>query len=109
MMSQSVSLDLFEYICSGKIIFEKAFAKLLKDWLDCYDRPLVKCFYSIFSNFGTFDSPNLNVVYLKMGAQMFVCLSVGNWRVNGYPNSYTDLDKILHAHPHLSKEVLVQF
>jgi len=34
---------------------------------------------------------------------MFVCLSVGMW-ANGNPNPYTDLDEILHAHPHLSKE-----
>jgi len=26
------------------------------------------------------------------------------WRDNGNPNPYTDLDKIFHAHPHLSKE-----
>jgi len=35
---------------------------------------------------------------------MFVCLSVGMWRVNGNPNPCTDLDEIFHAHPHLSKE-----
>jgi len=35
---------------------------------------------------------------------MFVCLSVGMWSANGNPNPYTDLDEILHAHPHLSKE-----
>jgi len=38
---------------------------------------------------------------------MFVCLSVGMWRANGNPNPCTNLDEILHAHPHLSK-VLVQ-
>jgi len=26
------------------------------------------------------------------------------WRANGNPNPCTDLDEILHAHPHLSKE-----
>jgi len=26
------------------------------------------------------------------------------WRANGNPNPCTDLDKILRAHPHLSKE-----
>jgi len=35
---------------------------------------------------------------------MFVCLSVGMWRANGNPNPCTDLDDILHTHPHLSKE-----
>jgi len=35
---------------------------------------------------------------------MFVCLSVGMWRVNGNPNPYTDLDEIFYAHPHLSME-----
>jgi len=35
---------------------------------------------------------------------MFVCLSVGMWRANGNPNPCTDLDKILHEYPHLSKE-----
>jgi len=35
-----------------------------------------------------------------MGVQMFV----GMWRANGNPNSSTDLDEILYAHPHLSKE-----
>jgi len=33
-----------------------------------------------------------------------VCLFVGTWRANGNPNPYTDLDEILHPHPHLSKE-----
>jgi len=31
-------------------------------------------------------------------------LSVGRWRANGNPNPCTNLDEILHAHPHLSKE-----
>jgi len=35
---------------------------------------------------------------------LFACLSVGMWRANGNPNHHTDLDKILHAHPRLSKE-----
>jgi len=35
---------------------------------------------------------------------MFVCLSVGMRRGNGNPNPCTDLDEILHTHPHLSKE-----
>jgi len=36
---------------------------------------------------------------------MFVCLSsVGMWRANGNPTPCTDLDEILHAHPHLSNE-----
>jgi len=35
---------------------------------------------------------------------MFVCLSVGIRRAYGNPNPCTDLDKILHAHPHLSKK-----
>jgi len=26
------------------------------------------------------------------------------WRANANPNPWTDLDEILHAHPHLSKE-----
>jgi len=26
------------------------------------------------------------------------------WRANGNPNPCTDLDEILHAHPHLSRE-----
>jgi len=39
-------------------------------------------------------------IYIKMGAQMFV----GMWRDNGNPSPYTDLDEILHPHPHLSKE-----
>jgi len=26
------------------------------------------------------------------------------WRANGNPNPYSDLDEILHTHPHLSKE-----
>jgi len=43
-------------------------------------------------------------IYIKMGVQMFVCLSVGMWRANGNPNPCTDLGEILHAHPHLSKE-----
>jgi len=36
-----------------------------------------------------------------------VCLSVGivgMWRANGNPNPSTDLNEILHTHPHLSKE-----
>jgi len=33
-----------------------------------------------------------------------VCLSVGMWRASGNPNPCTDLDEILHTHPHLSKE-----
>jgi len=35
---------------------------------------------------------------------MFVCLSVGMWRADGNPNPSTDLNKILHTHPHLSKK-----
>jgi len=35
---------------------------------------------------------------------MFFCLSVGMWRANGNPNPCTNLDEILHAHPHLSVE-----
>jgi len=31
-------------------------------------------------------------------------MSVGMWRANGNANPCTDLDKILQAHPHLSKE-----
>jgi len=42
-------------------------------------------------------------IYIKMGVQMFVCLSVGMWRANGNPNPCTDLGEILHAHPHLSQ------
>jgi len=26
------------------------------------------------------------------------------WRANGNPNPFTDLDEILHTHPHLSKK-----
>jgi len=43
-------------------------------------------------------------LYIKMGVQMLVCLSVGMWRANGNPNPCTDLDEILHTHPHMSKE-----
>jgi len=39
-----------------------------------------------------------------MGVQMFVRPSVGMWRANGNPNPCIDLDEILHAHSHLSKE-----
>jgi len=35
---------------------------------------------------------------------MFVCLSVGMWRAYGNPNPWTNLNEILQAHPHLSKE-----
>jgi len=35
---------------------------------------------------------------------MFVSLSKGMLRSNGYPNPCTDRDEILHAYPHLSKE-----
>jgi len=35
---------------------------------------------------------------------LFVGLSVGTWGANGNPNSGTDLDEILQAHPHLSNE-----
>jgi len=31
-------------------------------------------------------------------------LSVGVWRANGNPDPSTNLDEILHPHPHLSKE-----
>jgi len=43
-------------------------------------------------------------LYIKMGVQMFVYLSVGMWRANENPNPCPDLDEILHTHPHLSKE-----
>jgi len=33
-----------------------------------------------------------------------VCLSVGMWRANGNPNPCTNLDYILHTHPHMPKE-----
>jgi len=36
---------------------------------------------------------------------MFVCMSVGMWSANGNLDHCTDLDKILHADPHLSKKV----
>jgi len=39
-----------------------------------------------------------------MNGRTDVCLSVGMWRANRNPNPFTDLDKILHHHPHLSKE-----
>jgi len=39
-----------------------------------------------------------------MYMQMFVPMFVGMWKANGNPNPCMDLDKILHAHPHLSKE-----
>jgi len=39
-----------------------------------------------------------------MGKQMFVCRSVGMWRVNRNPNPCTDLDEILHEHSFLSKK-----
>jgi len=26
------------------------------------------------------------------------------WKANGNPNLYTDIDEILHVHPHLSKK-----
>jgi len=35
---------------------------------------------------------------------MFLCLSVGLWRVNGNPNPCTDLNAIMNTHPHLSKD-----
>jgi len=35
---------------------------------------------------------------------MFVCLSVGKWKVNGNPNPCTDRDEILHAYPHLFRK-----
>jgi len=38
-----------------------------------------------------------------MGVQM--SLVVGMWRANGNPTPCTDLDEILHIHPHLSKKV----
>jgi len=42
-----------------------------------------------------------------MGVQMFVyCPYVGMWRAKGNPNLCTDLDEILHAHPHMPKEGL---
>jgi len=40
----------------------------------------------------------------KENGRTNVCLSDGMWRVNRNPNPCTDLDEILHAHPHLSKE-----
>jgi len=43
-------------------------------------------------------------MYIKMGVQMFVCKPVGMWRANGNPKTCTDLDKILQAHPYLSKK-----
>jgi len=46
----------------------------------------------------------LSSICIKMGVQMFVCLSVGMWRANGNPNPCTNLDEILHTYPHLSKE-----
>jgi len=39
-----------------------------------------------------------------MGVQMFVCISLGMWRANRNPTPFTDLDNVLHPHPHLSKE-----
>jgi len=39
-----------------------------------------------------------------MGIQMYVSLSAGTWRANGYPNPCNDLNKILQAHLHLSKK-----
>jgi len=49
-----------------------------------------------------------NFLNIKMGVQMFVCLSVclsvGMWRANANSNPCTDLDEILHTHPHLSNE-----
>jgi len=39
-----------------------------------------------------------------MGVQMFVCPSVGMWRAYANPYPCTNLDEILHAHPHLSQE-----
>jgi len=43
-------------------------------------------------------------IYLYKNGRTDVCLSVGMWRANGNPNSYTDHDEIFHAHPHLSKK-----
>jgi len=43
--------------------------------------------------------------YIKMSAKVFVCTSVGMWRANGNPNPFTDLDKILHAHPTCPRKV----
>jgi len=36
-----------------------------------------------------------------MGVQVYVSLSVGMWRANANPKPYTNLNVILHAHPHL--------
>jgi len=41
-----------------------------------------------------------------MGEQMFVYISVSMWRANENSSPCSDLDKILHEHPHLSKEGL---
>jgi len=43
-------------------------------------------------------------LFIKMGVQMYVSLPVGMWKANGNPNPCTDLDEILHPHPHLPKE-----
>jgi len=43
-----------------------------------------------------------------MGVQMYVSLSVGMWRAYQNQNTFTDLNEILQAHPHLSKEGLEQ-
>jgi len=59
---------------------------------------------SFFSN-QKYQVNTLSSIYIyKMGVQMFVCFSLGMWRVNGNPNPCTDLDEILHPYPHLSKE-----
>jgi len=47
-------------------------------------------------------------LYIKMGVQMFVCLSVGMWRSNGNPNPCTNLDEFCTHIPTCPRKVLVQ-
>jgi len=43
-------------------------------------------------------------IYMYKNGRTDVCLSVDMWRANGNPNPCSNLDDILHPHPHLSKE-----
>jgi len=76
--------------------------------MEIYCRSIKVCRY--FSSL--LDSKVLILsIYIYKNGHTDVCLfvlfvrpSVGMWRANGNPNPCTDLDEILHAHPHMSKE-----
>jgi len=58
--------------------------------------------------FNGFPNKNEISIYFYKNERTDFCLSVcwyvGMWSANGNLNPCTDLDKILHAHPHLPKE-----